>query len=108
MNLKIEVFGYAVKNHAGDVFGIYETQEHAELAIVSIGPWFGELFVKQTLVARQMSDPCAKLKSNERLQMTPQQTIRYNELMRIAKGNEFMSMTEFDELCALMKIRGYH
>ena len=55
-----------------------------------------------------MSDPRAKLKSNERLQMTPQQTIRYNELMRIAKGNEFMSMTEFDELCLLLKIRGYH
>jgi hypothetical protein len=52
MNLKIEVVGYAVKNNAGDVFGIYTTQEHAELAIVSIGPWFGELFVKQTLVAR--------------------------------------------------------
>ena len=55
-----------------------------------------------------MSDPNAKLKSNERLQMTTQQKIRYNELMRIAKGDEFMSMTEFDELCALMKIRGYH
>ena len=52
MNLVIEVFGYAVKNHAGDVFGIYETEEHAEQAILSIGPWFGELFVKQTLVAR--------------------------------------------------------
>jgi hypothetical protein len=52
MNLKIEVFGYAVKNHAGDVFGIYETPEHAELAITEIGAWFGELFVKQTLVAR--------------------------------------------------------
>ena len=40
--------------------------------------------------------------------MTNEQTMRYNELMRIAKGNEFMSMTEFDELCMLMKIRGYH
>jgi hypothetical protein len=40
--------------------------------------------------------------------MNAQQTIRYNELMRIAKGNEFMSATEFDELCALMKVRGYH
>ena len=55
-----------------------------------------------------MSDPCAKLKSNERLLMTPQQKIRYNELMRMAKGDDFMSMTEFDELCMLMKIRGYH
>jgi len=52
MNLKIEVFGYAVKNNSGDVFGIYETPEHAELAIKEIGAWFGELFVKQTLVAR--------------------------------------------------------
>lgn len=33
---------------------------------------------------------------------------RYNELMRIAKGDDFMSQTEFEELCALMKIRGYH
>lgn len=33
---------------------------------------------------------------------------RYNELMRIAKGDEFMSATEFEELCAIMKIRGYH
>lgn len=29
--------------------------------------------------------------------------IRYNELMRIAKGDEFMSMTEFEELLALTK-----
>ena len=33
---------------------------------------------------------------------------RYNELMRIAKGDEYMSQTEFDELMAIMKIRGYH
>lgn len=33
---------------------------------------------------------------------------RYNELMRIAKGDDFMSQTEFDELMAIMKIRGYH
>lgn len=32
---------------------------------------------------------------------------RYNELMRIAKSDEFMSETEFNELCAIMKIRGY-
>ena len=29
--------------------------------------------------------------------------IRYNELMRIAKGDEYMSMAEFDELSALIK-----
>lgn len=40
--------------------------------------------------------------------MTRQQTIRLNELMRIAKGDEYMSESEFNELCALMKIRGYH
>jgi hypothetical protein len=33
---------------------------------------------------------------------------RLNELMRIAKGDEFMSESEFNELLALMKIRGYH
>ena len=33
---------------------------------------------------------------------------RYNELMRISKGDEFMSQTEFDELVGIMKIRGYH
>lgn len=33
---------------------------------------------------------------------------RYNELMRIAKSDEYMSMAEFDELSAIMKIRGYH
>jgi ribosomal protein L19E len=32
------------------------------------------------------------------------QKIRYNELMRIAKGNEFMSMTEFEELLGLSKL----
>ena len=40
--------------------------------------------------------------------MTNEQTMRYNELMRIAKGNEYMSIAEFDELYMLMKIRGYH
>jgi hypothetical protein len=34
---------------------------------------------------------------------TAEMKIRYNELMRIAKGNEFMSMTEFEELMALTK-----
>ena len=33
---------------------------------------------------------------------------RYNELMRIAKGDEYMSNAEFDELMSIMKIRGYH
>lgn len=28
---------------------------------------------------------------------------RYNELMRIAKGDEYMSMVEFEELLALSK-----
>lgn len=32
--------------------------------------------------------------------------LRYKELMRIAKGNEFMSMTEFEELLALSKKLG--
>lgn len=34
---------------------------------------------------------------------TNEMKIRYNELMRIAKGDEFMSMTEFEELLALTK-----
>ena len=33
---------------------------------------------------------------------------RYNELMRIAKSDEYMSETEFSELMGIMKIRGYH
>jgi hypothetical protein len=33
---------------------------------------------------------------------------RLNELMRIAKGDDYMSMAEFEELSALMKMRGYH
>lgn len=32
---------------------------------------------------------------------------RYNELMRIAKSDEYMSESEFNELSAIMKIRGY-
>lgn len=35
--------------------------------------------------------------------MTALQTIRYNELMAIAKGDGFMSNTEFEELLALLK-----
>ena len=40
--------------------------------------------------------------------MNNQQRLRYNELMRMAKGDEYMSMAEFDELCMLMKVRGSH
>lgn len=36
------------------------------------------------------------------------QAIRYRELMWIAQFGDFMSMTEYDELGRLMKIRGYH
>lgn len=39
--------------------------------------------------------------------MTPQQKARYNELMRIAKGDEYMSMAEFEELGMLIKLNGY-
>jgi hypothetical protein len=34
--------------------------------------------------------------------------VRLNELMRIAKGDDYMSIAEFEELSALMKMRGYH
>ena len=55
-----------------------------------------------------MSDPNAKMKSNERNQMANYNVARYNELMRIAKSNEFMSESEFNELVGIMKVRGYH
>jgi hypothetical protein len=35
-----------------------------------------------------------------------EQKARYNELMRIAKGDDYMSMAEFDELLALSKKLG--
>lgn len=38
--------------------------------------------------------------------LTNEQKGRYNELMRIAKGDEFMSMAEFDELLTLHKKLG--
>ena len=38
--------------------------------------------------------------------LTNEQKGRYNELMRIAKGDEYMSMTEFEELLALSKKLG--
>lgn len=40
--------------------------------------------------------------------MTTYSVSRYNELMRIAKSDEYMSMAEFDELMAIFKIRGYN
>jgi hypothetical protein len=36
------------------------------------------------------------------------QAIRYRELMRIAEYGDFMSMTEYNELTMLLRIRGYH
>lgn len=36
--------------------------------------------------------------------MTTQQKLRFNELMRIAKADEYMSMTEFEELLGLYKL----
>ena len=35
---------------------------------------------------------------------TREQNLRFNELMRIAKGDEYMSMSEFDELVGLFKL----
>jgi hypothetical protein len=55
-----------------------------------------------------MSDPTAKMKSKKGNQMANYNVARYNELMRIAKSDEFMSETEFNELVGIMKIRGYH
>jgi hypothetical protein len=55
-----------------------------------------------------MSNPCAKIKSTKGNQMANYSVSRYNELMRIAKSDEYMSQAEFDELCAIMKVRGYH
>lgn len=40
--------------------------------------------------------------------LTSIQTARYNELMRLAKSDEFMSESEYNELAGLLKIRGYH
>ena len=55
-----------------------------------------------------MSDPYAIIKVTEGNQMAKYNVARYNELMRIAKSDEFMSESEFNELMAIMKIRGYH
>ncbi len=54
----------------------------------------------------KMSDPPFRLiatREKEKEMTKAEMTIRYNELMRIAKGDEFMSMTEFEELLALTK-----
>lgn len=53
----------------------------------------------------QMSDLSAIIKlTNKGNEMTTaEMKMRYNELMRIAKGDEYMSMTELDELLALTK-----
>lgn len=55
-----------------------------------------------------MSYPYAIIKVTKGNQMAKYNVARYNELMRIAKSDEFMSETEFNELMAIMKIRGYH
>jgi hypothetical protein len=40
--------------------------------------------------------------------LTREQVIRYNELMKIAEHGDYMSELEYNELSALLKIRGYH
>ena len=40
--------------------------------------------------------------------LTREQTLRYMELMNIAENGDYMSEMEYNELSALMKIRGYH
>jgi hypothetical protein len=57
-----------------------------------------------------MSDPTAKIKPTQTKEnkMTREQTLRLNELMRLAKDGDYFSNAEFDELAMLMKIRGYH
>ncbi len=40
--------------------------------------------------------------------LTPEQAIRYRELMRIAEFGDYMSMAEYNELTALLRKRGYH
>ena len=56
-----------------------------------------------------MSSPSAKLiTSNKGNKMANYSVSRFNELMRIAKSDEYMSEAEFNELTAIFKIRGYH
>ena len=56
-----------------------------------------------------MSSPSTKLELTEKEnKMAKYNVARFNELMRIAKSDEFMSETEFNELTAIFKIRGYH
>jgi hypothetical protein len=53
---------------------------------------------------KEMENKMAKPKSK----LTAEQAIRYRELMRIAEFGDFMSMTEYNELSMLLRIRGYH
>ena len=39
--------------------------------------------------------------------MTTYSVARYNELMRIAKSDDYMSESEYNELAAIIKLRGY-
>ena len=52
---------------------------------------------------KSKSQPVTADKEKENKMTKNEMKIRYNELMRIAKGDEFMSMTEFEELLALTK-----
>ena len=56
-----------------------------------------------------MSDPTAKIKPTTKgNKMTREQQLRLRELMNLAEKGDYFSMSEFDELAMLMKIRGYH
>ena len=52
---------------------------------------------------KEMENKMAKSKSG----LNAVQAIRYRELMWIAQFGDFMSMTEFEELGKLMKLRNY-
>lgn len=53
---------------------------------------------------KEMENKMAKPKSK----LTYDQTLRYKELMRIAEHGDYMSMSEYNELTMLLRIRGYH
>jgi hypothetical protein len=53
---------------------------------------------------KEMENKMAKPKSK----LTFDQTQRYKELMRIAEHGDYMSMSEYNELSMLLRIRGYH
>lgn len=56
-----------------------------------------------------MSTPSTKLDlTNKGNKLAKYNVARFNELMRIAKSDEYMSEAEFNELTAIFKIRGYH